>query len=1144
MRMACRKALELSLWNIVPWSLFSIIFVNSLLLRLSIPSAPFLDADSGGYLGPAINYYAGSSFDLIWSRSFPYPLFLAGVLKAFGSLSYITIVQHLINLGGLTLLFFVILRTRRLFRESFTNNLVSTASALVYAYLVFRTPSLIYFEHSVRPESIYPAVVATVIAAQLEFILAAVEGHRRRVLWLLPVLIILNIFSYLFRPNMGLAILLGPALAVAICLWLGIGIRKVAMAGAIGVSLALFTLILPDRYFGRNDTQRPLFLPLALVACHSNIILPLVKEDLRKLNFNRLNQSQMKLFYQALKAEVKSARRGFNPYPLLGVNPDSLMYSNQTMRKLLKSFETPQAFASVGYYYFLQMLSRRPGAYIRKLGKQLSLVYGLSAHPVYGEAELNLINQYRISLKVFRVDIRNKLYSTSDPTLLKSLRKQYGSELKLVFATVGQKSWKEESINQALFPSNQPQILSRAHNLFTWAFPFALIIWIGLFSICRCSGESTFKSDVGVTWLGLFTAYLYLYNFLHNFSIAAIGSLEVNRYILAQSTLVLLFLVLAGAFSLLTALGTVRIISVLLQNQRVKAFLNSRALVVPLFLAAGAIILYGLTLRLSVSAPVFIDADGGGYVVPAINYLVDGNFNLIYGRSFVYPAFLSVILKIFGSLEPIAVIQHVVALLGMAIVFFSVYRLSSIFTQQPLARLLVFISGLAYLFFSVISINSIMYEHYIRTESINVFFVALVVWSFVEVLLSAARADYRRLLILFPIVIFVNVVTYYFRPNVGFGILLAPALVVLILLGLKVRFLKIIGAGCLGVVVSYALIVLPNGYFGRKDESRITFLPLALVACHGNLILPVIKRELGSTKLDRMERKRLDLLYQVLAEQTKIGKAAGMNQPYPSLRINPDNIMYFNRNISELIDTFNSKEEFAQFLFSRFFRFLKARPNSYLKKLGTQLSFIYGPHSRQFIEDQSLNFYAMSTLSRSLAPGLFIRPSESWDALRAEYVASIDRSLALWDDDAWRNSPVNRNQLMFKLADIFSALHRTLVSLVCVIGVLLFLLSLFGSRLGTSDSCRAITWYGGFTIFLLGYNFLHSLSVGAVGTIEVARYVQAQFSTFLLFFVCGWTLCCLVVVKTCEVALALPGIRQRSNRNVDARFSIISDKPA
>src|SRR5438270_13998842 len=74
--------------------------------------------------------------------------------------------------------------------------------------------------------------------------------------------------------------------------------------------------------------------------------------------------------------------------------------------------------------------------------------------------------------------------------------------------------------------------------------------------------------------------------------------------------------------------------------------------------AVAALFALAVWQRFALPLDPVADPDTWGYVGPALQKLVGAGFVHTDGRNFVYPAFLFVVLRIFGSCRAIVITQH------------------------------------------------------------------------------------------------------------------------------------------------------------------------------------------------------------------------------------------------------------------------------------------------------------------------------------------------------------------------------------------------------------------------------------------------------------------------------------------------------
>jgi hypothetical protein len=510
-------------------------------LRFTLPALPIIDDDSGGYLTPAIDFYNGRGLALLYSRAFPYPLFLGLILKLLGSFSTMVVLQHLAGLAAAVVIWMTFRRLAAAAGNSGQLKSILGISGAIAGCLFSLDLWTVYYEQSIRPESMNSLVVAFVFFAHA----AALEAytsrdHRRFSRWFVAV-VALNAFSYYFRPNVGFAVLLGPAVVTMALLFGRFSLARKIITTTSAAVAVLCLCILPQRYFQsfRDDGAPKIFLPLALLACHGQLIAPVVDEDIKKGDFSHGTPEQLGWLRKVLVETFDKHISGEDPgLALLGINPDTIMYHSEDTGRLIRSFKTPDAFASFGYYYFGQMVLRNPLGYLTKVRGQLSVVYGETrGDPFPGSASFDNAAFYKMSRDIapslfyFRSDRSNELVG------------RYTAALDREIAQARPPA--DEPLNQTKIARTIQPYLSIAH---WWASLLYLPLFAAYLLLSRFLSHPTSLGTKACVLTGSAGAFVLLYNFLHCFSVAAIGALEVGRYILAQASSFIVFLALTSAF--------------------------------------------------------------------------------------------------------------------------------------------------------------------------------------------------------------------------------------------------------------------------------------------------------------------------------------------------------------------------------------------------------------------------------------------------------------------------------------------------------------------------------------------------------------------------------------------------------------------
>src|SRR5438874_240896 len=119
------------------------------------------------------------------------------------------------------------------------------------------------------------------------------------------------------------------------------------------------------------------------------------------------------------------------------------------------------------------------------------------------------------------------------------------------------------------------------------------------------------------------------------------------------------------------------------------------------------------------------DPDTWGYVAPALQKLVGAGFVHTDGRNFVYPAFLFVVLRVFGDFRAIVITQH---LLGLAAggVLLVTWRRTRVFVPDSGVNLAAHsVLGLLAAAVFLLAGDPVRFEMQLRPEGVCAFLVSL-----------------------------------------------------------------------------------------------------------------------------------------------------------------------------------------------------------------------------------------------------------------------------------------------------------------------------------------------------------------------------------------------------------------------------------
>ena len=343
-------------------------------LRFTLPAVPFADPDTYGYLNPGLTWLRSGVFEQTYARSLLYPLFVAVLLKTTGSFSAIPVCQHLLGLGS-GLLWWMLWRggVRWLppgFCRAWLAPLIGLAGLAVY---LFGAESIV-FEHSFRPEAIFPFFALAHLAALFACVRRVLEGEGR--VWVVAGLgaLALGLDSVVLslKPSWGFASLVAPAL-LAGCFFLRTARRvRLALAAAFvlgGVAVWILNGALPRALHWKPDQFARLFLPQTLVSVHADKVVA-------EFERGALDPRERE-FAGRLGSALQVAREGprVPPYFSLGFNPDFILYESGVFQSLPvapDSVESRRVYL-LGLYF--RSLRARPWDFAAKWGGELLRLY-------------------------------------------------------------------------------------------------------------------------------------------------------------------------------------------------------------------------------------------------------------------------------------------------------------------------------------------------------------------------------------------------------------------------------------------------------------------------------------------------------------------------------------------------------------------------------------------------------------------------------------------------------------------------------------------------------------------------------------------------------------------------------------------------
>lgn len=476
------------------------------------------------------------------------------------------------------------------------------------------------------------------------------------------------------------------------------------------------------------------------------------------------------------------------------------------------------------------------------------------------------------------------------------------------------------------------------------------------------------------------------------------------------------------------------------------------------------------------------DPDTWGYLHPAISRLLGGAFEHTYGRNFLYPGWVYLLLRVTDDFRAIVVAQHILGLAASLLmwVIWRQWRDGFTATRLPAWADALFGLGLTAFFGGASSV--IFFEEQIRPEAVFPFFAALDL----SLLLAFVRAWYvedrtRRAALLGGLSLFATALVYQLKPSFGLaaGFAALPVGLALFVPGRQEAWrprLHLLGAMAAGILATAVLLVLPERSLARNDQFSILFLPETLLTIHAGIIRDQMNE-------DVREGAETPFPIRWLAPASRyfdgeVRRASDPAQlPYPTLGYNPDYLLYQDSFCRWLYGQLPATQ-IAGFCYYYYGRAWRRHPAAMLTKVGRELGEFYSFHCPAFVS--STRLFASKYYGKTL--DFLIQPTHQNQLVlyppgRAylDTVRQLTTSAAFFRTPAW-----------LRTADLVAS-----VTYLPLLGVFLAGMG-FVATLPRED--RAALWRGGAVLLLVyGLCFGSCLTVAVVHSLIQHRYTLNLF---------------------------------------------------
>jgi hypothetical protein len=502
--------------------------------------------------------------------------------------------------------------------------------------------------------------------------------------------------------------------------------------------------------------------------------------------------------------------------------------------------------------------------------------------------------------------------------------------------------------------------------------------------------------------------------------------------------------------------------------------------------AALALLFFGGAVLFRCKLPLqpFIDSDVGGYLEPALFQLAHGEFQHVEGRSFVYPGFIYLILRVFQDFRAITIIQHLLGLAAGAVLL-TCWNCARTLLRNPTIPLGIYrLSGVIVAASFLFNTSVIRFEHLLRPEAIFPFFAALnMLFNIQFIRYRYLEVNYRSSFLYGSANLFNACLLFLLKPSFFLGVGFSTLPIWVSLFDQNEPFHRKIALIAVPVLLVTLFLFLPERSLKNRDDLSRTFLPTTLFVIHADIILDQLSSDLADGAKTPYQKQLLEQTAALLKHEIELSKRTGR---YSSLGFDPDFLMYrdsFDQKFQALLATEYLTENKINFYYYYFFRAWTHQPSRMLTKIFKQLSILYNnigkasPYKREVelvVGRNYLNNCAVYDSKESLS-NIPYAPLNDF-VLESRELAKEEPRLAQPGAVSWLNG----------------ALSRTFtISMILMFIMLVAILK--RPSLRYDYGCFALT-----LMLLYTYSFANSLSIAIIHSLEITRYLTNQLIYCLL----------------------------------------------
>ncbi len=483
-------------------------------------------------------------------------------------------------------------------------------------------------------------------------------------------------------------------------------------------------------------------------------------------------------------------------------------------------------------------------------------------------------------------------------------------------------------------------------------------------------------------------------------------------------------------------------------------------------------LVWGALSRFRIPQAPVVDPDISGYLGPALYALTGHHFVHLNGRSSAYPAFVYVILRLFGDFRAISVVQHALGVGAGAVTLLAWNAMLKLAPGGGVPRQLGRFMGLAPAAIYLGSSTAIHFEQEIRPEAIFPFLAVL------DILLGFLFIEARFIkrnghaIWLGGINVFVAYLIFQLKPSFGLATVLSTAPVWMSLITPGVAW-KAKGALLAAAVVpAFFLLYLPEKVLKAGDPMSRFFLPETLFSIHGSLILDQLTRDIETNAQTPYPREALQAAHDLL--ETDLQKAeATTGKSFPVLGYNPDYLMYTSFCLEFPKVMHWKADELVAFYTYYYRRTALQQPGGMWRKVVRQMRIFYSPKIGVYRLGQS---YDMKD-EYAGTPG--------WIAKIAQNVgpyAPLTQYYQECDELSKNGAAIVEMRRVIDWTRVLSFHYLDLLAVALLSPLLLLARPLRGQ----------FFWMIAALWLVYSYNFGNCLTIAIIHSLEVMRYVRSQ----------------------------------------------------